>query len=223
MSFRTAYGYTRSENGWRMCNRDECAIVNIPNLYLVDTAPIRKGTPLTILGAWIYWYDRNVEEILTPAWGWSATNDVANSNHLSGTAVDLCAPKYPWGKRVMSASKIAKVREGLRLFEGTVFWGADWSRADEMHYQMNYPEGDSRNDVFAAKLLNGHLGIYGPDKSTGLSDDEWQEVRRNMAYIAAQFGPNVWTDVSSFGRNTVGKELTVRDCLAQFLRDYYGR
>ena len=161
MTFRTAYGNTHSENGWRMCNRDECDIPRLPNLFLVDTAPLRKGVPLTILGAWLFWYDRNVEEILSPTWGWSNTNDVANSNHLSGTAVDVNAPKYPWGRRVMPAARIAKIREGLRLFEGTVFWGADWGRADEMHYQITFREGDPRNEAFAAKLRAGHLGIYG--------------------------------------------------------------
>ena len=160
MTFRTAYGLAFSENGWRMCNRDECAIVSIPGLYLVDTAPLRTGAPLTILGAWLRWYDTTVEEILTPVWGWSATNDVASSNHLSGTAVDVNAPKYPWGKRVMPAARIAKIREGLRLFEGSVWWGADWSRPDEMHYQMAWREGDARNEAFAAKLRSGYLGIY---------------------------------------------------------------
>lgn len=163
MSFRTAYGNTHSENGWRMCNRDECGIVTIPELFLVDTAPLRSGSPLTILGAWVYWYDRNVEEITTPVWGWSNTNDVTTSNHLSGTAVDILAPKYPWGvdePDVMSPQKIKKVREGLRLFEGTVFWGGDWNYPDPMHYQMAFREGDDRNIAFARKLLDGYLGIY---------------------------------------------------------------
>lgn len=160
MTFRTAYGNTHSENGWRMCNRDECAIVNIKDLFLVDTAPLRKGAPLTILGAWLKWYDLNVEEIGSPVWGWSNTNDVSTSNHLSGTAVDVNAPKYPWGARVMPGARKQKIREGLALFEGTVFWGADWARADEMHYQMAFREGDPRNEAFAAKLLAGHLGIY---------------------------------------------------------------
>ena len=160
MSFRTVYGYDRSENHWRMCDRNECDIPKIPNLLLTDTAPLRKGAPLTILGAWLAWYDRNVEEIGSPVWGWSAENAVANSNHLSGTAIDVNAPKYPWGQRVMPAARIAKIREGLKLFEGSVFWGADWSRADEMHYQMAWPEGDKRNEAFAAKLKAGYLGIY---------------------------------------------------------------
>lgn len=169
MSFRIVNGSTHTEAGWRCCNRDECDIVRIPGLYLTDTAPIRKGAPLIILGAWLFWYDRNVEEILSPIWGWSLTNDVLGqygknngSNHLGAVAVDVNAPKYPWGSRTMPAARIAKVREGLRLFDGSVFWGADWSRADEMHYQMAWREGDPRNEAFAKKLLDGYLGIYKP-------------------------------------------------------------
>lgn len=177
MSFRTVYGYSISENGWRMCNRDECDLARIPDLYLTETAPIRKGAPLTILGAWLFWYDRNVEEILTSVWGWSATNDVSNSNHLAGTAVDVNAPKYPWGSRTMPADRIAKVRHGLQLFEGSVFWGADWDRADEMHYQMAWNENDARNDRFAAKLLDGYLGIYKPAPTGGSPVDLPQPVR----------------------------------------------
>jgi len=157
MSFRTAYGYTHSENGWRMCNRDECVIANVP-LTFIDTAPVRRGDVATILGAWMVWYDKNVEEIGSPVWGWSNTNDVATSNHLSGTALDLNAPKYPWGRRVMPTERIRKIREGLALFRGAVFWGADWDRADEMHYQIAWPEGDPRVAEVAREIAAGRLG-----------------------------------------------------------------
>lgn len=190
MSFRNVYGYDWSENGWRMCDRNECGIVQIPNLFLVDTAPLRNGSPKTILGAWMKWYDTNVEEIDSPVWGWSAINDVANSNHLSGTAIDINAPKYPWGSRVMSAAKIAKVRHGLKLFEGTVFWGADWNRADEMHYQMAFKEGDARNEKFAQKLRDGYLGIY--KAAPPAPAKVWPQTatdRQLLEYIAEQLGP----------------------------------
>jgi hypothetical protein len=171
MSFRTVYGYSVSENGWRMCNRDECDLVHIPDLFLTDSAPLRKGAPLVIIGAWLYWYDRNVEEITSNVWGWSQTNDVGNSNHLAGTAVDINAPQYPWGSRVMPADRKAKIREGQRLFEDVMFWGEDWNRADQMHHQLHFPEGDPRNDAFANKLLAGYLGIYkpGPTSPSALS------------------------------------------------------
>ena len=171
MSFRTVNSSTHTEDGWRCCNRDECDIPRIPDLFLVDTAPIRKGAPLTILGAWVFWYDRNVEEIFTPVWGWSETNDVLGqpgknngSNHLSGTAVDVCAPKYPWGTKTMPPDKVAKVEEGRRLFrigdQSGIMWGRAWSKPDEMHYQMAWREGDPRNDELAQKLRDGYLGIY---------------------------------------------------------------
>lgn len=169
MSFRTVNGSTHTEDGWRCCNSDECDIVRIPGLYLTETAPLRRGAPLVILGAWLYWYDRNVEEITSSVWGWSESNDVlgawgANmgSNHLSGTAVDVNAPKYPWGSYTMPADKIAKVEQGLQLFGGAVSWGRVWDKPDEMHYQMAWPEGDPRNDQLAQKLLDGYLGIYKP-------------------------------------------------------------
>lgn len=164
MGFRTAYGNTHSEAGWRMCDRNECDLPLVPKelAEYAKTAPIRNGTPRIILSAWIIWYHQNVEPIISPIWGWSALNDVPTSNHLAGVALDLNAVKYPWGKRVMPADRIAKVRAGLKLFEGTVFWGADWQRADEMHYQVAFPEGDERLDAFADRLSNGHLGLFAP-------------------------------------------------------------
>jgi hypothetical protein len=171
MSFRTAYGYTHSENGWRMCNRDECERIFIPgaNNTFLAAMIVRKGDAEVILRAWAIWYHNNVEPLdryqsgVGDDWGWSATNDVPNSNHLSGTALDFNASQYPWGSRTMPQARIAKVREGLRLFEGTIFWGADWSRADEMHYQIGFREGDKRISDFANRLRRGHLGLIAPE------------------------------------------------------------
>lgn len=242
MSFRTAYGYTHSENGWRMCNRDECDLVRIKDFAFMDTAPIRKGDAHTILGAWARFYDQNIEEINSPVWGWSNENDVATSNHLSGTALDINAPKYPWGARVMPKDRIAKVREGLRLFEGTVFWGADWTRADEMHYQMAFPEGDHRNAAFAKKLREGHLGIWAPSSATkpggvvSWLNDKYENFKKspNMTYkdwawwldkniseVKEQLGPKLptWGEESSLGKNAKGEEMTLRDAVAEMKRD----
>ncbi|MGA6208060.1 M15 family metallopeptidase [Nocardia testacea] len=186
MGFRTVYGYSASENQWRMVDRDMCVVggpsIGLPN---TNTAPIRAGDASTILVAWLAWYHRNVEPLRSPVWGWSATNDVANSNHLSGTAVDINAPQYPWGSRTMPRDRIAQVRVGLALFEGTVFWGADWSRADEMHYQIGLPEGHPRIAAFAAKLNAGHLGIYPTapkedDDMTPEQDKMLRQVHREL-------------------------------------------
>lgn len=172
MSFRTVYGYTHSENGWRMCDRNECERIYIPGADNDHMAAmiVRSGDAEIILRAWAIWYHHNVEPLdryksgVGDDWGWSATNDVPNSNHLSGTALDFNASQYPWGSRTMPADRIAKVRKGLKLFEGSIFWGADWSRADEMHYQIGWPEGDRRVRDFANKLRGGYLGLIASEK-----------------------------------------------------------
>lgn len=163
MGFRTYAGYTVTENGWRICDRDEIVQVTVPGT--TQQIEVRRGDAATILVAWMCWYHLNVEpiDLYKPRddWGWSATNDVPNSNHLSGTAVDINATQYPWQRLTMGADKVAKVRRGLELFEGTIFWGRDWDRKDEMHYQLNFHEGHHKNTLFAEKLNNNHLGIYG--------------------------------------------------------------
>lgn len=170
--FRTAYGNTYSENGWRMCTRQACERIYIPgadNAFLAAMI-VRSGPSEVVLRAWATWYHRNVERLdlykagVGDDWGWSERNDVGNSNHLSGTGLDFNAVQYPWTLRTMPTARKQKVREGLRLFEDNIFWGADWSRADEMHYQLNRgtASGDGASAklaAFAARLEAGHLGL----------------------------------------------------------------
>ncbi|MBM4575999.1 hypothetical protein GS415_10405 [Rhodococcus hoagii] len=159
---------------------------------------IRAGIPATILNAWLAWYHRNVEDIETnynsgerDEWGWSATNVVSDSNHLSGTAVDINATQYPWGVDAsvnMPPERIAKIREGLRLFEGSIYWGQDWNRRDPMHFQLNWPEWDARNAAFAKKLEEGYLGIYADEPDAPLPSP-----------LPASGGV-LWADVSQYQR-----------------------
>lgn len=230
MGFRTVDGYTHSENGWRMCNRDECDLVRLANFKVINTVAIRKGAPLTILGAWMRWYDLNVEDIEfnysggNDDWGWSDGNDVANSNHRSGTAVDLNATKYPWGvpaRNNMTTTKIAKIREGLRLFEGTVFWGEDWDYDDPMHYQMGLAEGNPQNDAFAKKLLNGHLGIYGKAPVvTAPKPVTLESIDAKLNLIIDQIGPGHkdWKEQASLGKNPDGSPRWLREAVAALVK-----
>lgn len=152
MSFRVAYGYSHSENGWRMCNRDECVLVPGP---FMNTAPIRAGAPAIILGDFARRYHAQVAPLVSPVWGWSAQNDVGNSNHLSGTALDVNATQWPWGQRRMPQWMIDRTNDLLGFYEGTIFWGRNWARADEMHFQIGVPEGNSALARIVAKVQNG--------------------------------------------------------------------
>lgn len=172
MTFRNYKGNDWSENDWRICNRDECERIYIPgadNQFLAAMI-VRSGPSEVVLRAWAIWYHRNVERLdlykagVGDDWGWSAVNDVDDSNHLSGTALDFNAVQYPWGQRTMPTARKQKIREGLHLFEDNIFWGADWSRADEMHFQLN---GGTASGVgasakliaFAQRLESGYLGL----------------------------------------------------------------
>lgn len=173
MSFRTAYGYSHSENGWRMCDRNECVLV--PGPYM-NTAPIRSGPPAVILGDFARRYHAEVAQLVSPVWGWSAQNDVGNSNHLSGTALDLNATQWPWGQRRMPQWMIDKTNALLAFYEGVIFWGRNWTRADEMHFQIGVPEG------------NPALGRIVKKIQTGGTVDTLDEVAA-MGYTAAFMGP----------------------------------
>ncbi|WP_238840631.1 M15 family metallopeptidase [Prescottella equi] len=167
MGFRSYKGYSKSENGWPIVDNAEIVQVTVPGTRA--QIEVRRGDVATVLVGWMIWYHRNVEpiDIYRPRddWGFSWDNDVPNSNHLSGTAIDINATQYPWTRLTMPADRVAKVRAGLKLFEGTVFWGRDWARVDEMHYQIGVDA--SRLKAFADKLNNGHLGIYGlPEPTT---------------------------------------------------------
>lgn len=155
-----------TENGWPQIPSSELDRSEVPGLSIrIETAP---GDVSTILRAWMIWYDRNVEDIeenFLPRdeWGWSATNTVWNSNHLSGTAVDINATMYPWKQYTMDQPKVDRIQEGLRLFEGKVFWGRAWTGSpDEMHYQI---QGNAEQIApFAERLRQGYLGLFEPEK-----------------------------------------------------------
>jgi hypothetical protein len=152
MTFRAPYGYTYSENGWRMCDRNECEIVT--TAPFMDTAPLRRGAPAVILGSFAGWLHRNVRPFTSPVWGWSAANSVPNSNHLAGTSFDAWAPIRPMGAYMMPRSEVDTVNRGLQLYP-EVFWGRAWNTPDEMHFQMRYREGDPRNDAGVQRILGG--------------------------------------------------------------------
>lgn len=167
MGFRTVYGLTISENGWRMADADEMDSGPVPgtkNLRL----PIRRGDANTILKGWVAYFNACIESLANgrgyaDEGSFTWTNSVASSNHLSGTAVDLNWTDHPFHVSYggFTREEISKTRRGLDLFEGTIWWGQDWvSPKDPMHFQLNYPEGDRRNEAFAKKLRAGYLGIW---------------------------------------------------------------
>lgn len=149
---RTVYGNTHSENGWRMVDQGTCRWVTVPGTSV--RLQIREGQPEKILAAFAADYNAYVEPLRqADSACWTATNSVATSNHLSGTAMDLNW-NGPDGKtfrfqisetQAYPPPKNQRVRELLDFYEGMVYCGGFWSIRDWMHFQMGYNTYGSQN------------------------------------------------------------------------------
>lgn len=226
MGFRTAYGNTYSENRWRMCNVDEC--VRVPGPFM-NTAPLRKGAPAIILGDFVRRYNAECAPVISSVWGWSQYNDVGNSNHLSGTAIDINAPQWPWGYRTMPAALVAKISRLVDSYNGTVYWGRNWNRADEMHFQVGVPEGDNRLNAIVGRINGSPVtptipasnevpnGSWNPTLQYGSAGAAVAELQRDFNRIFpsypgmplavdGDFGPATRAAVTEFQRR-VGLEM----------------
>ena len=217
-----------TENGWPKIPANQLDRGLVPGT--TQALEVRAGDVSVILKGFAAWYHRNVEPIdrYKPRddWGWSATNDVWNSNHLSGTAIDINATQYPWKRLTMPKDRVAKVLQGIKLFEGTVFWGRGWRTVDEMHYQI---QGNAQAIApFANKLRSGYLGIYGkgvaiqpspngqvapggrPYLRQGATGDHVKDLQRQLKAnyplyaghlaVDGQFGPQTAAAVMEFQR-----------------------
>lgn len=160
-----------TENGWPQITRAQCDTLKVPgtrNVYLQQA----RGDATVVLVGFAAWMHRNVRSI-EPADGhrnWWCTdnpgeNDVWNSNHYSGTAVDLCSDELPFRRYTMPQSQIDLMRRGEKLFEGNIFWSGNWPAAyvDQMHIQCGYNTyNNPKFKEFADRLRNGYLNIFGP-------------------------------------------------------------
>lgn len=163
MGDRTVYGLNFSENGWRMVDQGSCVWVKVPGTNV--TLQIREGQPAAIMGAFAADFNAYVEPLRdADSACWTATNSVASSNHLSGTAMDLNWNSHPF--RVADAGfdsgKLATVRELLAFYEDTIFWGNDWnSPKDAMHFQMGYDTYGSENVGRVQDFINRKIRADG--------------------------------------------------------------
>lgn len=134
-----------TENGWPQCGSNDLDRSPIPGIDIV--IPLQKGWPSTILKAFCADYHLFVESLYnsrggTDEGGWTPTNSVATSNHLSGSAVDLNWNDHPFhAYETFSRDQQDTIDELLSYYEGLVRWGGevwDGNPQDEMHWQMGF-------------------------------------------------------------------------------------
>jgi hypothetical protein len=145
-----------TENGWPSCGPDQLERNPVPGTNIV--IPLQRGIPNRIMKAFAADYHAYIEPLnQADTGGWTATNSVATSNHLGGTAMDLRWNSHAFQKRgTFSPQQMATIRELLAWYEGMIYWGGDWnSPIDEMHWQMGYNTNNNQakcNDFINRKI-----------------------------------------------------------------------
>lgn len=132
-----------SQNGYTANDRSRIKSFTIPGT--TRNVSLRFGAPGEMLCHFAAWFDKNIESVdggILDDWGYAERpirgSSTTLSNHASGTAIDLNAPRHPLGKRnTFSAEQTRKIRAQLKVYEGAIRWGGDYkNRADEMHFEI---------------------------------------------------------------------------------------
>jgi len=133
-----------SQNGWP-ASSDKRAI-GVDGAWSIRGAQfpggVVAGPVATVLGYVADQFHQRVEPLVAGwCWGW-AWRDIRGStglsNHASGTAIDVNAPRHPLGSvGTFTTGQAASIRAILAEVGGTVRWGGDYSgRRDEMHFEI---------------------------------------------------------------------------------------
>ncbi len=99
-------------------------------------------------------------EPLHPGWCWGYAHRPVKgessglSNHASGTAGDVNAPRHPLGAiHTFSDGQVRQIRQILDEVDGVVRWGGDYlGRKDEMHFEI------VRSEDFVDQVTKGLAG-----------------------------------------------------------------
>ena len=111
---------------------------------------VAAGDAAVVLQETARLFHEEVEPISTMfGWRTGSTNDayggVSNSNHFSGTALDLNGGKHlRYKHNTFTSAQVAKINSIIARLGNVVRWGGDWnkdgrlteSNADEMHFEI---------------------------------------------------------------------------------------
>lgn len=182
-----------SQNGYIANKRDLIETITIPGTS--RQVALRKGAPGKLLAEFAGWFDKNIESVdggQLDDWGYAERpirgSTTTLSNHASGTALDINAPRHPLGRRhTFSSTNEAKIRAELRFYEGAIRWGGDYkNRADEMHFEIVASVAKCAEvlDKVREKPMNAvekyRAAVVQADRDFGCHIDVDREAAQNM-------------------------------------------
>lgn len=205
-----------SQNGWKANDRSLIASYAVGGGKIA----IRKGDVATVLVYVAKRFHSEVEKLVYPGnWGYAERpirGSSTISNHASGTAIDLNAPRHPLGKQgTFSKSQVRKIRKILNDCGGVVRWGGDYrNRKDEMHFEINAGSarvrevarairpGKGKKPSSTPKVPAGYRYVkYGDTLRRGTYGDPVGEAQKMLGIKADKmFGPGTEAAVKRFQR-----------------------
>jgi hypothetical protein len=135
----------RSQNGWNASPDLKRRKLIVSGVEFVGGI-VDNDDVATVLGYVAEQFHERVEPLHNPGcWGFfyrANRNDASSlSNHSSGTAIDVNAPKHPNGvptARTYSRAQVAEVHKIVAEVDRVVRWGGDYTRTvDAMHFEIN--------------------------------------------------------------------------------------
>lgn len=148
-----------SQNGWPASeNRAEIAVAAFKVGSVEFPGGVRTGPVAAVLAYLVAQFHARVEP-LVEGWCWGhyfreVTGGGSVSNHGSGTAVDINAPRHGYGDvNTFTVAQRRTIRAILKEVNSSVRWGGDYTGTkDEMHFEINTDQAGV--DLAAAKLAN---------------------------------------------------------------------
>jgi hypothetical protein len=209
----TAAQAATSQNGWSAGYSNQIPLSSLAVGAATFPSGVRTGQVHPILGYVARRFNNEVEALVS-GWCWGHNYRVISgstslSNHASGTAIDVNAPRHPLGASgTFSSTQRAKIRAILDYCNGVVRWGGDYSgRKDEMHFEINVRPGDARLAALVTKIGGGSGGggtaTWSTVKpgATGFRVTAIQHLLRHRGYsltVDGSFGATTKSKVVAF-------------------------